>query len=74
MVQMGPGMGPESEGRRLGGGAIASLVGVGLLVVFMLQNTESVRPRLPLLALHLAAVAPHVGRRALGALVWFDSA
>lgn len=39
-------MSPESEnvrqrddsGARLGGGAIASLVGLGLLVVFMLQN------------------------------------
>lgn len=32
-----------SGGRRLGGGAIASLVGVGLLASFMLQNTEEVR-------------------------------
>ncbi len=29
-----------SEGRRLGGGAILSLVGAGLLVVFMVQNTS----------------------------------
>ena len=33
----------SSEGARLGGGAIASLVGVGLLVVFMVQNTEKVK-------------------------------
>ena len=33
----------QGEGRRLGGGAIASLVGVGLLVIFMIQNTEDVR-------------------------------
>ncbi|HET6713871.1 MAG TPA: lipopolysaccharide assembly protein LapA domain-containing protein [Actinomycetota bacterium] len=71
MVQKGPGTGPESEGRRLGGGAIASLVGVGLLVVFMLQNTESVRLDFlfwhftwPLWLLTLAAAL-------LGALVWF---
>jgi uncharacterized integral membrane protein len=34
-----------AEGRRfrLGGGAIASLVGVALLIVFMIQNTERVR-------------------------------
>ena len=71
MVQRSPGTGPESEGRRLGGGAIASLVGVGLLVVFMLQNTESVRLDFlfwhfawPLWLLTLAAAL-------LGALVWF---
>jgi uncharacterized integral membrane protein len=34
-----------AEGRRyrLGGGAIASLVGVALLLIFMIQNTERVR-------------------------------
>jgi uncharacterized integral membrane protein len=32
----------ESSGRQLGGGAIASLTGAGLLLVFMLQNTEDV--------------------------------
>ncbi len=34
--------GGESSGRQLGGGAIASLTGAGLLLVFMLQNTEDV--------------------------------
>ena len=34
---------PEADGRRLGGGAIASLTGAGLLLIFMVQNTESVR-------------------------------
>jgi uncharacterized integral membrane protein len=36
-----------AEGRRfrLGAGAIASLTGVGLLLVFMIQNTERVRIR-----------------------------
>jgi uncharacterized integral membrane protein len=34
---------PPVEGRRLGGGAIASLSGVGLLVIFMIQNTQRVR-------------------------------
>jgi uncharacterized integral membrane protein len=33
----------ESEGLRLGAGAIASLTGGALLVIFMLQNRESVR-------------------------------
>jgi uncharacterized integral membrane protein len=31
------------ESRRITGGAIASLTGVGLLVIFMVQNTNDVR-------------------------------
>jgi uncharacterized integral membrane protein len=34
---------PPAEARRLGGGAIASLTGLGLLLIFMIQNTERVR-------------------------------
>jgi uncharacterized integral membrane protein len=32
----------ERQGARLGGGAIASLTGVGALVIFMVQNTDDV--------------------------------
>ena len=32
----------KSDSRKLGGGAIASLGGVALLVIFMIQNTEKV--------------------------------
>jgi uncharacterized integral membrane protein len=60
-----------SDKGRLGGGAIASLAGVALLVIFMLQNTEDIRIDFlfwhftwPLwLVVMLSAV--------LGALVWF---
>jgi uncharacterized integral membrane protein len=41
MTNSSPGTG-DGDGFRLGGGAIASLVGVGLLVVFMIQNTDDV--------------------------------
>jgi uncharacterized integral membrane protein len=65
------GRGSQAEGHRLGGGAIASLAGVGLLAIFMLQNTESVRLDFlfwhftwPLWLLTLASAL-------LGALVWF---
>jgi uncharacterized integral membrane protein len=65
------GRGSGAEGRRLGGGAIASLAGVGLLAIFMLQNTQSVRLDFlfwhftwPLWLLTLASAL-------LGALVWF---
>jgi len=56
---------------RLGGGAIASLVGVGLLVVFMIQNTEDVRVKFlawnftwPVWLLVLVSAV-------VGALIWF---
>src|SRR4029079_1750083 len=68
MIENGSG---KSDGRRLGSGAIASLVGVGFLVTFMLQNTEDVR--LDFLVWHftwplwLVTMASAV----LGALVWF---
>lgn len=61
----------KAEGRRLGGGAIASLIGAGLLIVFMIQNTESVQLDFlvwsftwPLWLLTMASAV-------LGALVWF---
>jgi uncharacterized integral membrane protein len=65
------GTSPEGDGRRLGGGAIASLTGLALLVIFMIQNTESVRLDFlfwnftwPLWLLTIASAV-------LGALVWF---
>ena len=62
----------ETEGRSgLSGGAIASIAGVGALLIFILQNTEDVR--LDFLFLHftwplwlLVLVSA-----LLGALVWF---
>jgi uncharacterized integral membrane protein len=75
MVQQSPGGSASevAEGHkvRLSGGVIASLTGVGLLVIFMIQNTERVTLQflfwsftwpLWLLALVMALV---------GALVWF---
>ena len=47
MIQQSPGDSrsgaPEGQGPALGGGAIAALTGVGLLLIFMVQNTEDVR-------------------------------
>jgi uncharacterized integral membrane protein len=76
MVQQSPGGSASSsvaEGKilRLSGGVIASLTGVGLLAIFMIQNTERITLQflfwsftwpLWLLALVMALV---------GALVWF---
>jgi uncharacterized integral membrane protein len=62
---------PVAQRRRLSGGAIALLSGVGLLIIFMVQNAESVSLdfivwtfRWPLWLLTLASAV-------LGAVVWF---
>jgi uncharacterized integral membrane protein len=59
------------RGLRVSGGAIASLVGLGLLVIFMIQNTEPITPSFlfwsftwPLWLLTLVSAL-------VGALVWF---
>ena len=65
----------QEEGRRgVGGGAIASLVGVGLLLIFMIQNTEDVR--LDFLVWHFTwpLWLLTIASAALGALIWFGSA
>ena len=72
MVQQSPaGSGGQAESRRLGGGAIASLTGIGLLVIFMIQNTQDVTLEFlfweftwPLWLLILVTAV-------FGALVWF---
>jgi len=47
MVQPNPGGGTggpaESQGRQLGSGAIVSATGLGLLLVFVIQNRQEVR-------------------------------
>jgi uncharacterized integral membrane protein len=60
----------ETERRKLGGGAIASLGGVAVLVIFMLQNTDDVTVEFlfwdftwPVWLLTLAAAV-------VGAFVW----
>jgi uncharacterized integral membrane protein len=64
---------PEAEqrGARLGGGAIASLTGLGALIIFMVQNTDDVTVKFlvwdftwPIWLLTLVAAL-------IGALVWF---
>ncbi len=71
MTQETPGVSTSGRGRRISGGAIASLTGVGLLLAFMLQNTEDVRLDFlfwhftwPLWLLTIVSAL-------LGAFVWF---
>jgi uncharacterized integral membrane protein len=61
----------RQEGLRLGGGAIASLIGGGALVIFMSQNTEDVTVQFlgweftwPVWLLVLVSAL-------IGAVVWF---
>ena len=67
----GPSADSAAERRRLSGGAIASLTGVVLLAIFMIQNRESVTLRFlfwgftwPLWLLTLTTAL-------IGALIWF---
>lgn len=63
--------GTGGGGARLGAGAIASLAGVGLLVIFMIQNTD----RITLTFLFWSFTWPlwlfTVVTALVGALVWF---
>jgi uncharacterized integral membrane protein len=61
----------KSEGGRIGGGAIASLVGLGVLAVFVLQNTESVEFRFLVLTFTWPLWLYTIIVAVFGALVWF---
>jgi uncharacterized integral membrane protein len=71
MVETGAGPQSRQESSRLSGGAIASLTGVGALIVFMVQNTQDVTVHFlfwhftwPLWLLILVTAL-------IGAFVWF---
>ena len=61
---------PPAEGRRLGGGAIASLSGLGLLVIFMIQTTQRVRLDFLFWSFTWPLWLLIVASALLGALVW----
>ena len=74
MVLEGPGETSSTngkQGRALGGGAIASLTGVGLLLVFIVQNTEDVRLDFLFWSFTWPLWLLTVTSAVLGALVWF---
>jgi uncharacterized integral membrane protein len=65
---------PASNGanrRRLGGGAIASLTGVGLLVIFMIQNTEKITLHFLVWNFTWPLWLFTLFTAAFGALIWF---
>ncbi len=61
----------QKDGLRLGGGAIASIVGVGVLVVFMLQNTEEVQVDFLIWDFTWKVWLLTLVSALFGALVWF---
>jgi len=68
MTQQGPG---ESEGRKLGGGAIASMTGVAVLLIFIVQNTQDVRFHFLFLDFTWPLWVYTIVTALVGALVWF---
>jgi uncharacterized integral membrane protein len=70
-----PGDGPQQpagdERVRLGGGAIASLAGIALLLVFMIQNTEDVTTDFLFWSITWPLWLFTFVMAAIGALVWF---
>jgi uncharacterized integral membrane protein len=61
----------RSGGRQLGGGAIASLAGVGVLLIFIVQNTEDVRFDFLSFSFTWPLWLYTIVTALFGALVWF---
>ena len=63
-------MSPQ-ENRKLGGGVIASVIGVGVLLIFIVQNTEDVRFDFLFLHFTWPLWLYTIVAALFGALVWF---
>jgi len=61
----------EQEGRRLGGGAIASLFGLAVLVIFIIQNRQDVRFHFLFFSFTWPLWFYTIVVALVGALVWF---
>jgi uncharacterized integral membrane protein len=59
------------DGRRLGGGAIASLSGLGVLLIFVVQNTQEVRFQFLFLTFTWPLWLYTIVVALFGSLVWF---
>ena len=58
-------------GRKLGGGAIASFTGVGVLLIFIVQNTQDVKFKFLFLSFTWPLWLYTIVTALFGALVWF---
>ena len=61
----------SGSGARMSGGAIASLTGVGVLIIFMIQNTEDVTLHFLVWNFTWPLWLFTIVTAAFGALVWF---
>ncbi len=64
-------MSQQPEGRKLGGGAIASLAGIAVLFIFIVQNTQDVRFHFLFLDFTWPLWIYTIVVAVFGALVWF---
>jgi uncharacterized integral membrane protein len=62
---------PKQGNGKLGGGAIASLTGIGVLLIFIVQNTEDVRFDFLFLSFTWPLWLYTIVTALFGALVWF---
>jgi len=62
---------PQEDSRKLSGGAIASLGGVAVLLIFIVQNTEDVRFDFLFLSFTWPLWLYTIVTALFGALVWF---
>jgi uncharacterized integral membrane protein len=72
MSEIGPGNN-EKSGAALSGGAIAMLSGLGVLVLFMVQNTEDVRVSFLVWDFRWPVWLLTLGSAVLGAIIWFGA-
>jgi uncharacterized integral membrane protein len=63
--------GDTQSSSRLGGGAIASLSGVGVLLIFILQNTEDVKFRFLVFSFTWPLWFYTIFTAVFGAVIWF---
>ncbi len=63
--------GADGGGRKLGGGAIASLTGIGVLLIFIVQNTQDVRFHFLVLDFTWPLWLYTIVTALFGALIWF---
>lgn len=61
----------KQAGRRLGGGAIASLSGLAVLLIFVIQNREHVKIHFLFWSFTWPLWIYTIAMAAFGALVWF---
>jgi len=64
-------MEPQGNGAKLGGGAVASVTGIGVLAIFIVQNTQDVRFHFLFLDFTWPLWLYTIVVAVFGAFVWF---